>query len=97
MCIISGTTPFFETDIDPAEAETWRSRSLTERLSSRYREKLKTAGYEFGQSVMNVIHCPCCPTGAKPNPERLATKRELERLFGDDEDGLASAFEDYRL
>ena len=87
----------FETDLDHAEAETWRLLSAALRLSPRYREKLKAAGWEFGQSIMNVIRCPCCPAGAKPDPERLATKRALEQLLGDDEDGLAATFEDYRL
>jgi len=87
----------FETDLDPAEAEAWRTMSSSSRLMPRYREKFKAAGWEFGQTVMNVIRCPCCPTGAKANPERLTTKRALEELFGADEDGLASTFEDYRL
>ena len=50
-----------------------------------------------GQTIMNVIRCPCCPKDAKPNPERAATKAALEELLGDDEDGLAATFEDYRL
>jgi hypothetical protein len=33
----------------------------------------------------------------RPNLERLATKQALEELMGDDEDGLAATFEDYRL
>jgi hypothetical protein len=41
--------------------------------------------------------CPCCPKDAKPDLERLATKQALEELMGDDEDGLAATFEDYRL
>jgi hypothetical protein len=87
----------FETDLDPAEAETWRELPSQDRLNSRYREKFKKAGWQFGQSMMNVIHCPCCPATAKPDPERMQAKRALEQLFGDDEDGLASTFEDYRL
>ena len=87
----------FETDLDHSEAQAWRSLSAAQRLLPRYREKFKTAGWEFGQSIMNVIRCPCCSVGAKPDPERLATKRALEQLLGDDEDGLAATFEDYRL
>ena len=87
----------FETDLNHAEAEAWRSLSVELRLSSRYREKFQAAGWEFGQSVINVIRCPCCPAGAKADPDRLATKRGLEQLLGDDEDGLAATFEDYRL
>ena len=87
----------FETDLDPEEAEAWRRLSAQERLAPHYREKFKLAGWEFGQSIMNVVRCPCCPVDAKPDPERLATKRALEQLFGDDEDGLAATLEDYRL
>jgi hypothetical protein len=87
----------FETDLDHAEAEAWRSLSGALRLSPRYREKFKAAGWEFGQSIMNVIRCPCCPKDAKPDPERLQTKAALEGLLGDDEDGLAATFEDFHL
>src|SRR5690242_17616396 len=87
----------FETSLDVTEAEAWSSLSQERRLSPRYREKFKAAGWEFGHSIMNVVRCPACPKDAKPDPERLAAKRTLEELFGDDEDGLASTFEDYSL
>jgi hypothetical protein len=87
----------FDTDLGFTEAEAWRSLERYQRLTPRYREKFKEAGWEFGRSVINVIRCPCCPKDAKPNPERLATKQGLEELLGDDEDGLAATFEDYRL
>ncbi len=87
----------FETDLSHEEAEAWGMLSGELRLSPRYREKFKAAGYEFGTSVMNVIRCPCCPKDAQPNSDRLQTKASLERLFGDDEDGLAATFEDYSL
>ena len=87
----------FETDLDPAEAEAWRGLTQSERLAPRYREKFKAARYEFGTSVLNVIRCPACPNDAKANKERTETKAAFEFLFGDDEDGLAATFEDYRL
>jgi hypothetical protein len=87
----------FETDITPEEAKAWRTLSASQRLALAYREKFKAAGWEFGQSIMNVIRCPCCPPGAKPDPERLGTKQELGQMLGDDEDGLAATFEDYHL
>ena len=87
----------FETDLDPAEAEAWRSLSPTQRLSSRYREKLRTAGYEFGASIFDVIHCPACPKGAKPDPDKAALKAGLVEMLGDDEDAIASAMEDFGL
>lgn len=87
----------FETDLDPAEAEAWRNLSPTERLSSRYREKFKVAGYAFGASILDLVHCPCCPKGARPDPEKAALKAGLVEILGDDEDGIASTMEDFGL
>ena len=87
----------FETDLTPEEAEAWCSLSQREKLSARYRDEFRAVGWEFGQSVINVIRCPCCPKEAQPNQERIQTKAALENLLGDDEDGLAATFEDYRL
>jgi hypothetical protein len=87
----------FETDLDHTEAEAWHSLPADMRLNARYRQKFEMAGYKFGATVMNVIHCPCCPKDAHADPDRLRTKAGLEDLFRDDEDGLASTFEDYNL
>ncbi len=87
----------FETDVDPAEAEAWRSLSSTERLSSRYREKFKTAGYEFGASILDVMRCPGCPKGATPDPDEAALKAGLVEILGDDEDAIASTLEEFGL
>ena len=88
---------FFETGLSHEEAEAWCSLPRTQKLSDRYRKEFQAAGWEFGQGVINVVHCPCCPEGAKPNRDRMQTKAALEQLLGDDEDGLAATFEDYRL
>jgi hypothetical protein len=87
----------FETDLDPAEAETWQSLSPTERLSGRYREKLKAAGYAFGASILDVLHCPCCPPGATPDLDTAALKASLVQILGNDEDGIASTLEELGL
>ncbi len=87
----------FETALTAEEAESWRSLPREQKLSSRYRKEFQAAGWEFGKTIINVVHCSCCPRNAKPNPERVETKAALEQLFGDDEDGLAATFEDYRL
>jgi hypothetical protein len=87
----------FETDLSPEEARAWCKLPTSKQLAPNFREKFKALGWEFSRSILNVIHCPACPPGAKPHPERLATKRALEELFGDDQDGLASTFEDYSL
>ena len=87
----------FETGLSQEEAEAWRSLPHVQKLSERYREAFRAVGYEFGGSVINVMRCPACPKGAKPDLDRVATKAALEELLGDDEDGLAATFEDYKL
>ena len=87
----------FETGLSHEEARAWQSLPRAEKLNDRYRKEFRAAGYEFGSSVINVIRCPACPKNAKPNADRLQTKAALEQLLGDDEDGLAATFEDYRL
>ncbi|HEU5122563.1 MAG TPA: hypothetical protein VFW05_00710 [Verrucomicrobiae bacterium] len=87
----------FETGISVKKAEAWQFLPRSQKLIKRYRDEFRAAGWEFGQSVINVIRCPCCPKDAKPNPDRLQTKAALEELLGDDEDGLAATFEDYQL
>lgn len=87
----------FETDLDHAEAEGWRTLSLAERLSPRYREKFEAAGYQFGASIFDVVRCPACPKDAKPDPDKAALKAGLVELLGDDEDGIAATLEDFGL
>ena len=87
----------FETGLTVEEAETWDRLPLSQKLCDQYRQEFRAVGWEFGRTVINVIRCPACPKDAKPNPERVATKAALEQLMGDDEDGLAATFEDYRL
>ena len=87
----------FETRLSHEEAEAWQSLPRAEKLNDRYRKEFRAVGWEFGHSVINVTRCPCCPKDGKPNLERVQTKAALEELLGDDEDGLASTFEDYRL
>lgn len=87
----------FDTGLTIEEAEAWLQLPGEQRLSERYRAEFRAALWEFGQSVINVTHCPCCPPDAQPNPDRVATKAALERLMAGDEDGLAATYEDYRL
>jgi hypothetical protein len=87
----------FETDLSVEEGESWRQLPQNQKLIPRYREKLLAAGWEFGNSVINVIRCPCCPRDARPDPEKAALKAALEDILGDDEDGLAATFEDLNL
>jgi hypothetical protein len=87
----------FETSLDHAEAKAWCELSPRLRLLQRYREKFQAAGYEFGASVLNVVHCPCCPKGAKPDPDTAALKAGIVEILGEDEDGIAATMEDYGL
>jgi hypothetical protein len=87
----------FETDLKSEEVEAWRWFSATERLSSHYREKFKAAGYEFGASILDVMHCPACPKGAMPDQDKAALKAGLVEILGDDEDGIAATMEDFGL
>ena len=87
----------FETNLDSGEAEAWRSLTPLERLSCRYREKFKAARYEFGASILDVMHCPACPKYATPDPNTVALKAGLVEILGDDEDAIASMMEDFGL
>lgn len=87
----------FETGLSHEEAEAWHRLPRNEKLTDRYRTEFRAAGWEFGQSVINVIRCPGCPKNATPNLEKVETKAALEELMGDDEDGLAATFEDFKL
>jgi hypothetical protein len=87
----------FETALSVEEAQAWRSLPRDQKLAERYRTEFRTVGWEFGQTLINVIHCPGCPKEAKPDPDRVETKAALEQLLGEDEDGLAATFEDYHL
>ena len=87
----------FETDLSDEEAEAWRQLPQGQKLIQCYRDKFRAVGWEFGQSVINVIRCPGCPPDAATDPETAAIKAALEDVLGDDEDGLAATFEDYGL
>ena len=87
----------FDTGLSAEAAEAWCLLPRSEKLSDCYRQTFRAAGWEFGQTLVNVLHCPCCPEHAKPSKDRIQTKAALEKLFDDDEDGLAATFEDYRL
>src|SRR5690349_15497774 len=80
----------FETNLSTAEAEEWCRLPPKAKLANRYRLEFEAAGWQFGQSVINIVRCPACPNDAKPNQDRVATKRALEKLLGNDENGLAA-------
>jgi hypothetical protein len=87
----------FETDLGYEEARGWPALPPRIRLSRRYRDRFRAAGWEFGASVLDVRRCPSCPPGTKPDPEKTALKAAIVEILGDDEDGIAATLEDYGL
>lgn len=75
----------------------WKGLSTDKKLTPEYREAFKESGYEFGNSMVNLVHCPSCPKDAKRDPDAEALRSEIENLLGDDTDGIASSFEDFGL
>ena len=82
---------------------TWAEEPPIEALTSKtlkepkVREIMKALGWEFGPSPLAILHCPCCPKDAKPDPEREAVYNALADIMGEDDDGLASELEDYDM
>lgn len=87
----------YDTDVGLEEARAWRKLPTAQKLDARLREKFNAAGWVFGASLLNVKHCPACPPDAQINEEHDALKSALEDMLGEDEDGLAAMYEDYRL
>lgn len=87
----------YDTDLSIEEARAWRTLPQTQKLNARLREKFAAAAWQFGNSVLNVRHCPCCPKEAQLNTEKDEAKSAIEDLLGDDEDGLAAMYEDFGL
>ena len=87
----------FETGLDIQTCEAWQTLPRSHRLFNVYRNAFRSAGWEFGRSVINVVRCPSCPKDGKPNPDRLHIKAAIEEMLGDDEDGIAATFEDHHL
>ena len=87
----------FNTDLAYEEAEAWHTLPCKEKLSTTYRDKFLVAGWQFGQTVINVVRCPCCPPEARANPALVLTKGAIEDLLADDPDALALMFADHGL
>jgi len=87
----------WETGLDEEKVAGWKGLPPEERLKERFRQAFKDAGFEFGQSVINVTRCPACPADAKPDQEKLLLKAEIEAMLAGDEDGLAAHYADLGL
>jgi hypothetical protein len=64
----------FETGLAVYEAEAWRTLSCCEKLTKRYRDEFRAAGFEFGETLIDVIKCSCCRKDAKLNQEFVQAK-----------------------
>lgn len=84
----------YETSLSHTEAKNWTQSSPSVRLLPRYREKFREIGFEFGNSVLNVVRCPACPKGARPDPDKATLKAGIVEILGDDEDAIIDAMED---
>lgn len=56
----------FDTSLSDKEAEHWNGR-----LTLRIREDLEQFGWEFGNNVYIISHCPDCPTEGESVSEEL--------------------------
>ena len=87
----------YDTDLAEAEIESWLSLPTAERLTPHYREAFLAVPWEFGDSILHVRRCPCCEEHAAINAEHDQNMRSICRVFGDDEDAIAAAVEDFGL
>ena len=83
-----------DTSLDGEEAQSWRTLPRDEQLSSRYRALFERADWCFGDSILEVRHCPCCSELAKRDFKTSEIKSAIVELYGDDEDAIAAVFEE---
>jgi hypothetical protein len=86
-----------ETCASEKEVEVWLQLPVSERLSPIWRELFRAVGWEFGNSILDVCHCACCPEKGRINQGTAFAKSAIVDLLGDDEDAIAAAFEDFGL
>ena len=87
----------FDTALAHEEAEAWCKLPVKQQLSKTYREKFCEKQWQFGQTVINVLRCPCCPPEARANPAVVLTKAAIEDMLSDDLDALTVMFADNGL
>lgn len=87
----------YDTDPSEEEALAWRKLPSDQRLPDPIRDQFLEAGWQFGRSLMNVIHCPACPMGALPDADILHLKAELEDMLPGDPGALAAQYEELGL
>lgn len=50
----------FETALTTEQADAWQCLSRPEKLGEYYRRQFRAAGWEFGNSIVNIVRCPSC-------------------------------------
>lgn len=87
----------YDIGLSEEAAKAWRKLPSEQKLTQPLREQFHAAGWEFGNSILNVRHCPACPSEAEINDQKDAVKTALDDLLGEDEDGLLAMYEDFGL
>jgi hypothetical protein len=85
-------------EVVPYEAPEGTARKWDGKLDSvvwnnTARVLLADDGWQFGGSINDVRHCPCCPKGVKSKPNPL--RDELVGMLEGDDDGIAAMLEDF--
>ena len=71
----------------------WPKQELTEEV----RQGFRAVGWEFGASILVVLHCPSCRANAKAVDDATRVKVEtLGALLKGDTDGLAAELDDLK-
>ncbi len=87
----------YDTALTRPECAAWNRTPRQKQLAPHYRTVFRDAGYEFGHTLMHVIHCPACPPTAKAGDEPTTLKHAIEDILGDDLDAIAATFNDHHL
>jgi hypothetical protein len=87
----------FDTQLSREEVQCWRNLPRSQKLNDRYRQEFRAVGWEFGQTVINITRCPCCPKDAQPNQEIVQRKANIETLMAEYQDELAATYSDCNL
>lgn len=77
--------------------EIWLGIPVSERLSSSFRPMFQVLGWEFGDSILDVCHCACCPGDLHPNESLALTRSAIVEILGADTDAIAATFEEFGL
>lgn len=93
--LVPDTLPVGEEVIPLDVANALMQFSKDGKLTNLVRQYMKEhGGWEFGHSILVVLHCEACRPGDKLNKEKAFAANMLADLLGDDIDGLSAELED---